>query len=461
MNFFKILLFIIGTQLKQLFVVRNILSVVGKIFFVCLVIFYAVACGYILNNALVLQVKPDSFLAGINTAIAALTFMKNYFPAYQPTSQPIASYYPMRRKSKAVMGILLDLLSIFPIGIVFFYCIMFVVGFSALSIGQIFQSLMFFITALLFDRSLRLLIEYSVPYRIVGGIGLVFCSVFLFFSSGINLFEWLHPVIVQIILFIVSIISQIFLALQTVLPQTNKNSTASRYTYKSTSKTQSVLVYTLKSFYTSNHILKLFAMALLLKIVMLIFLLKVDNQGISEINSLMHINMVWLYAMPVAWFTYVLNNSFGVKWQLWQTRYLHSSSRYDSLILYSQYAILPVILDAILSGFVLWFRGFLDNNVVIFWVWCTLSLFAFGFIVSTIIPIKVEKLSSSAFLTLRQVSSVAGRFGVVMILIAIFLLIMIHFLFGSLIPLIAVAGVSYYLSNYKIIKYRIYNGIHK
>lgn len=461
MIFYKILSFILKAQAKQLFVFRNTLTLVAKGLFAGLVLLYAVGCGYILSHAAMLQINPHHFLTGVNITIAALTFVKSYFPVYQSVNQPIASFYPVLRMQKAIIGIAIDLLSLYPIGIALFYCIMFMTGYSGLLFAQIIQSFIFFITALFFDRSLRIILEYSISHRFMVSLGIILGVTLLFVSGGLSSENELFSILVQMFLLLVSIGSHMYLALQIIQPQIIKSPKMYQLFNQSRSSFDSLMMYNLKSFFTSNHVIKLFAMALLLKILMLFFLLKVNNQGISEINNIMHINMVWLYAMPIAWFTYFLNNSFGMNWQVWQTYSIHKPHFYNTLMAYLQYSMGPIILDALLSGITLWFRGFLDIDVIVFWICCTLALLAFGFISSIISPIKVEKLSPSSFLTLRQISSVSGRLGVIVIIVGIFLLSAIQYFLGWLIPLITFMAVGYILSTHKSIKYRIYHGIHE
>jgi membrane protein YdbS with pleckstrin-like domain len=90
-----------------------------------------------------------------------------------------------------------------------------------------------------------------------------------------------------------------------------------------------------------------------------------------------------------------------------------------------------------------------------------LTFLALGLATSILSPIKVEKLTSSVFMSLRQVSPTVGIVGVIVLLLALLLLTTLHYLLGGFIALVAVASMVYLFINYNTLKYRTYNGIHQ
>lgn len=460
MKFLSVLGFVLQKQSQQLFQFKNALSLLGRVLFLALMLLYAVGFGYALQNAERLGFSTVQMLTFVNIAVVALTFTKSYFPTYQTTSQPIASFYPVSRIHKAFLGLLLDMLSVFPLAILALYVVMFGIAFSALTPAQIALSLLTFLTTLLLDRSLRLVIEYSVPFRWLYGACVLVCGAVLVGHSALPSALPISPFVLLPILFVCAFVVQALLAWQSVLPSTERTvSVSSSRISVATGTTEAG--YVLKAFFGSKHISMLFGVAMLLKMGMLLFLYKVKAADIAETSANMHLNIIWIYAAPVAWFTYVLNNSFGMNWQLWQTTQQHSLKRWSALTLYARYAVLPLCVDAVLSGTVLWYRGLLTVNIVAFWLWCMLTFLALGLATSILSPIKVEKLTSSVFMSLRQVSSTVGMVGVVVSLLALLLLTSLHYLLGGIIALAAVAGMIYLFINYNTLKYRTYNGIHQ
>jgi hypothetical protein len=460
MKFLSVLGFVLRAQSQQLFQFKNALSLLGRVLFLSLMLLYAVGFGYGLQNAERLGLNTAQILTFVNMAIIVLTFTKSYFPAYQTTSQPIASFYPISRINKALLGFLLDMLSVFPLAILTLYVIMFGIAFSVLTPAQIALSLLMFLTALVLDRSLRLVIEYAMPFRWLYGACVLVCGAALVGHSALPFALQVSPMILLLILFVCACVVQALLSWQSVLPSTEQTASVSSSRI-SVARGTTETGYALKAFFGSKHITMLFGMATLLKIGMMFFLYKVKAADIAETSATMHLNIIWVYTAPVAWFTYVLNNSFGMNWQLWQSVQQHGVRRRAALGLYIRYAVLPLCMDAVLSSAVLWYRGLLTVNIVVFWLWCMLTFLALGLATSILSPIKVEKLTSSVFMSLRQVSPTVGIVGVIVLLLALLLLTTLHYLLGGFIALVAVASMVYLFINYNTLKYRTYNGIHQ
>ncbi len=315
MMLLNLLAFVLRAQWKQLFQFRNTLRVVGRGLYVALVLLYAIGFGYILQNAAQFHLSTELLLNGLNTAIVVLTFAKSYFPAYQTTSQPIASFYPLRRAQKALLGFCTDMLSVFPLAMLTFYIVAFSMAFSSLTLFQMVSSLLMFLTALVLDRSLRLVIEYAVWLRWLYGACVLATAAALVGQTWILKFVQIPSAVFDSALCAAACILQALLAWQSVLPSTERTSSASSGS-SGTVGNISHVGYILRAFFRTKHVAMLFSVAILLKIMLLILLVKPDKQGANEI---LHINITWIFAAPIAWFTYVLNNTFGMNWHLWQT----------------------------------------------------------------------------------------------------------------------------------------------
>lgn len=464
LNLLSLLGFVLAAQWKHLFQFKNALSLLGRVLFLALILLYAVGFGLILQNAERFGMSVERVLHGLNAGIAILTFSKSYFPAYQPTSQPLLSFYPVSRINKALLGFLTDMLAVFPVAMLVLYAVVFGMAFSVLTAAQILMSLVIFASALVLDRSLRLVVEYAVPLRWLYGACTLGLVIVLVGGSALTSALQLPPTALDssflaLLLLVVACAVQARLAWQSVLPSTERSASVSPSRMNAHTNTTEV-GYILRAFFGSKHIAMMFGMAFLLKCGMMFFLYKVKGEEVAEISASMRLDIIMLYVAPTAWFTYVLNNSFGMNWQLWQTTQQHSRRGLAALTLYFRYTLLPLCADAALSSAMLWHRGLLTINIIAFWFWCTLSFLALGLIVSVLMPIKVEKMTSNMFVSLRQSSSTIGIAGAIFLLLTTYFLSQVHYLLGGIMAALVMIAAIYIVMNYHTLKYQTYDRIH-
>jgi hypothetical protein len=463
MNFFNILGFVLSAQSKQLFQFKNSLSVIGRVLFAFVVLVYALGFGMAFHYADRLGTSAEVILNAINVALAVITFTKSFFPSYQPVSQALVSFYPVSRMNKAVIGICLDMFAVFPAMIFLFYFIIFAIGFIALTGAQMLLSLAFFLTALLLDRSIRLLVEYAFPLRWL----YVACVLVLagLLEGRIILPMELRPAtgVLVPLLFVLSAGIQLFLALESVKPLTERVSSSSAAT-PSIHGASTTLPFTLKAFFGAKHIRTMLLMALGLKILMLVFFVKGDKQNLVRDLGKLHINFEWIFIAPIAWFTYTLNNSFGMNWQLWQTNEQHNTQRriilQPALVLYLRHALLLLAIDALLTLFALALGKMLAWKYLVCWLAAALSVLTLGAVVAMTQPIKVEKLTSSIFVSMRQVSSTVGMLLVFGVMLVVSVLSFIEFWYALAVPLVLIPVAAFFIQQYPSLKHRLYNGIH-
>jgi hypothetical protein len=459
MNFFNTLGFVLSAQSKQLFQFKNSLSVIGRVLFAFVVLVYALGFGMAFHYADRLGTSAEVILNAINVALAVITFTKSFFPSYQPVSQPLVSFYPISRMNKAVMGICLDMFAVFPAMIFLFYFIIFAIGFIALTGAQMLLSLAFFLTALLLDRSIRLLVEYAFPLRWL----YVACVLVL---AGVLVGRIVIPpafqasaILLQPLLFVASAGLHVFLALQSVKPSTERVATVSSTT-PNIDAASTTIPYIFKAFFGTKHIRTMFLMALGFKLFMLFYLVKMDKQDVLHMSAKMHLNILWIYCAPITWFTYVLNNSFGMNWQLWQSVQQHSHRRNAALILYLRHTLTVLCIDAILTTGTLIFAKLLTLEFIVCWLCSAASLLALGLIIALTQPIKVEKLTSSIFMSMRQVSSTVGMLLVFGVMLVVSVLSFIEFWYALAAPFVLIPVAAFFIQQYPFLKHRLYNGIH-
>lgn len=460
MTLFKTLGFVLGAQMRDLWQAKNTLSIIGRILVLAIALLYAVGFGFMLLFADRFRVSKETMLAAINSAIAALLFVKNYFPAYQATSQPIVGFLPMSRPQRALLGVLVDCCSVFPLAVLLFYGVMVAVAFSVLSTAQILASVGFFLTALLLDRSLRLALEYRVQMRFLYLAVVLVLSVILF---GHHFFGWTKYVPFAAIILPLLLLSgavQMALAIMAASPQIERVSSASTRSIGDGSAPQSLFSLIFKAFFGSKHVYTLFGVAVLLKLGLLIFFWKNTNRIEDDnVDRIFLSYILWIYIAPIAWFTYVLNNSFGMNWHLWQT-YHHHRGR-AALGLYFLYTALPLVFDGIVSLAVLLVIHQIHVHIIVKWLACAGVLVGWGLFVAVRMPIKVEKLTSSVWFSFRSVSSSWGMIGV----IALCVIISVVSAWSMWLPLALLIPsgfcIIYVVRNYSTLKYRLYEIIHQ
>lgn len=466
-RFFRTLGFILSAQAKELVQVPSTLSLVGRMLYVGLLLLYALGMGMLFHYTDRLNTTPEKILTGLNFALAVMTIAKGYFPAYQTTSQPIISFYPFRRIEKALLGICVDAISLYTASILVFYGIAFSLAHSVLTPAQMLMSVIFFCTVMLLDRSFRFVVEYaignSVITRVCVGIS-VFClaglllgqrfmtQIFQDFTVIPN--EWL-----TLGIFGIALVVQVLLALHVVQPRIESSAGASLHKGRINTHSGSEALYSLKAFFTTKHIAQMLGMAFLLKLGMLFFLAKADLSGFQVGQGRFHFN--WMYAAPIVWFTYALNNSFGMNWHVWQTRQLHASSLKATLTQYFRQTFIILSLDAVLTSAALFYRGLFQIDFIVLWFSTAASLLVLGLVISITYSIKVERLTSSIFVSLRHVSSTQGIFSVMFVLLVNGIIASFQVWFVVLIPISLCIGAAYTLRHFSTMKYRLYNGIHK
>ncbi|TAE32805.1 MAG: hypothetical protein EAZ92_01135 [Candidatus Kapaibacterium sp.] len=463
MKFLKLLAFVLSAQTTHLFQFKNTFSVIGRVLFAGVVLLYAVGFGMLFHYADRLETSTETILNAINTAIAVMTLTKSFFPSFHPASQALVAFHPASRFTRAFLGICIDALSLFPLMMLVLYGIIFAIAGTVLTPVQMLLALVFFATAILLDRSLRLLVEYNVPCRwLLVACVLVLAGLLVGRIAVPSEFRPAQAVFVPL-LFVASAGIQLFLALESVKPITERIS-GNSVAVPSIHAASTTLPYTLKAFFGAKHVRTMLLMALGLKIMMLVFFVKGGSKNPAQTWSKFHINFEWMFLAPIAWFTYALNNSYGMNWQLWQTNELHNTQRriilQPSLLLYFRHALLALALDAVLTVSALALGKMFAWKYLVCWLAAALSFLALGVFVTCTQPIKVEKLTSSIFVSMRQVSSSLGMALVFAIMLAISFLSFTTAWYAFAVPLVVVPISAFFVLQYSTLKYNLYNGIH-
>ncbi|MCU0424525.1 MAG: hypothetical protein MUF71_02745 [Candidatus Kapabacteria bacterium] len=460
MTFLRTLGFVLRAQMNELVQGGHGLSIAGRVILLITALVYAIGFGLVLRFANRLEMNKDAVLLGINITLAAMTFLKSYFPAYQSTTQPIAAFFPMSRLQRSLLGALLDSCSVFPLTVLFFYGVVFAIAFPVLSAPQMLVSLVFFLTALVLDRALRLMLEYNIPKRIGYMTLAVALGVVLF---GYNVVEWLKhisPLIIVFPLFVSACAVQGAMALAAVSPHTERVSTVPTRSIGDSTAPQSLISLIFKAFFGSKHVYTLFGTATLVKIGMLLYFWKFRTRNIDDgfERFILHY-VLWLYTAPMGMFTYVLNNSFGMNWQMWQS-FQHQRGR-DVLRLYFLYAAFPLLFDALITLSALLLMRRMQTHLVINYLASTGALLGWGLFVAVRMPIKVEKLTASAWMSFRGINSPVGMWGVLGIFVVISLLSTISVWMPLLLLLPAGLCAVYVMRNFATMKFMTYEKIHQ
>jgi hypothetical protein len=458
----QIAVFILSAQTKQLFQVQHSLSLVWRVLYVSILMLYAFGLGMLFHYTDRLNTTPEKLLAGINLALGILTLTKSYFPMYQPTGQPIAAFYPLSRWHKAVLGILLDVASLYTASILVFYGIVFSAAFPLLTPVQMLLSLGMFVSVIILDRSLRLVVEHRIKSRIVLGLGILGLLAVLLGQRVLPTFQHFSPDLLIPSVAFIALLTHCALAWHVLDPRIESGVSSSSHKNSIVTRSRSATFYALKAFFTTKHILQMLGMALLLKLGMVFFLMKADLSNFQAQQSRFHIHFLWIYAAPVAWFTYVLNNSFGMNWQLWQTTQMHNHAPQIMFRLYLRNVIIVLSGDIVLSSVALFVRGLLVPALIIPSACAAVTFVVIGYAVALRYAVKVEQLTSSVFMSLRHVSSTQGMVSVAVVLILIGILVSFHVWLPLIVPVMVIGVFSvFYSRSSSTLKYHLYHGIHK
>jgi hypothetical protein len=471
-TFFTILAFVSVAQHKHLFQFKHTLSVLGRMAFVLVVLLYAVGFGMALRLAERFGTTPDVILHALNSIVAVLTLTKSFFPSFQPASQTIAAYHPVSRLQRALLGIAVDLLAIFPVMIALLYAIVVVVAFPVLTVAQMIGAGMTLWATLMLDRSLRLLVEYAIRLRWLFLALVVVLAAVLVGRIALPVQGVLPVLAVQALVVVASSSIHLFLAVHAANPQTEQRLRAYSSTYFATRfATQRhahhilpAWLYQCKTLFGTRHFRTMLLTACGIKIALMMTFMLMDTSRFAVGWAKFHINMEWMFFAPLGWFSYALNNTFGMNWQLWQTTEQHSTRRHlrlpPALRLYGNTALSILLLDAALTAATLTYTRLWNISIVVCWLASAVSLLALGAIVSSVQAIKVEKLTSSAFMSLREVTSTSGRWGIVAVVFLIAALSFVQVWYALAVPLVLVAIATVLFQRYATLKHRLYHAIH-
>ncbi len=468
---FWLLWFLLFARLRELFQWQYTLGIIGRGAFFIVTMLYAVGIAFALDNAeFADKIQPDVFIRWMNIAIVASTFLKSYYPTFRPVNATVEAFHPLRAGERAFISAVLDIASAYTATMTAFYGVIFALS-HTFGAAYFLVSLLALWSAVLLDRSLRLVLTYNVPNRsaVIVSIGVTAVALMIFLFPK-NIFGIVvgsgHPALWLCLMTAVCLVAaeeHYRLARIAALPTTdyvaNSSSTSTNAASSATPFTLNGLLW--RAFLRAKHVRLMLGMAFGLKVIIVGILL---YKGRVDVFTRPHSFMLFL--LPVMLFTYILNNLWGTNWQLWQTYHASRGDRRSAFLLYMQLAMPLLALDALVFGVAIWYGGFANANMVLLYVCTTAVLVAIGFATSTLRPLKREQVPS--FGSFQQYSSAVGVIVAMAAICIVYVGIVVGFGAGFtwalwltflFVILIWVAAVGI-TADYHIHKHKAYSAIH-
>ncbi|MCU0426099.1 MAG: hypothetical protein MUF71_10795 [Candidatus Kapabacteria bacterium] len=455
MKVVKILSYVWQIQSKQIVKGKSIVSIIGSLLFLAIMALYGVGVGMMFQYSERFHFAPSELLFFINTAILGMTLIKSYFPSYKPLANPLPSFFPVSRIERAFVSVILDIISPYSIAIAVFYGIVFSIGFEYIAMTQMLITVIIFFSISLADRSLKCLFEYNVPFRWLH-LAIVTLNIIGFFLKP-NLFANHHLFVTGVCL--ASLGQQCLLAFFVILPQTGIIRNAP-LKHLATNDSRTKTTYIVKTFLRTRSVLIVLALGLLVQILPLTFVATRNPEQLRRMISDFHFNIVLGFVAPIACFTYILNNAFGLNWYLWQTVHLHNGTRISTAFLYLRLALTILTIDLIMLLPALWYRQILTIENLGFWFLSAVTMIFIGFVLATTQAMKIEKISMNMMTSIRSFSSpISSIITLVIVSILIFSYSFYYALSIGIAIIGAVAALFISFSD-KTLKHKIYHAIH-
>lgn len=387
----RLLNYTLGIRIRAL-LSSNRMQVLWKGLIILYVFGQAVVMSIFLNNARKLNLSPQPVIGIINLMILVITLVRNFFPAYRPTSVLIRAFHPMSRKGRTLFNIFHDIFSGYLFLAVGFYLIL--CWFSdAYDASEFLRSVQIFLTALFLERSIRLTIEYCINARVLHGLTIVLTGMLLIWGglqhAGLMEKMLLHSWLTSAILLMLTAGHHTVLAYLVESPEMLQLRIFMRKEISSSIERNGNLQLGLEAYYKNRIVRITLGTAICAKIFVLAFMGWLYMHNRFSAFPFMAEIATFLVASPVMYFTHIFSNTFGHRPSLWQTLHINRGDLRTALKIYLELLSLPLALDLVLSLGVTWLVGLLSFQFLVFYFGSLLSLIPIGFLGSVFMPVKV------------------------------------------------------------------------
>ncbi|HKJ30419.1 MAG TPA: hypothetical protein VKA34_01270 [Balneolales bacterium] len=394
----ELLWFTIKTKFRIAFLsdespVKNILRILYFLFLAATGLLYGYLYNVILTKSQMPGIDAKVKVVVILTSLFVI-IIRNYFPTFSTPSNIISRIYPVRKVHKTIVNISSDLVTSVTI---FFagFIIPFTIVASHYSITDLLLLVIIMLSAILFDRGIRMMMEYGVKndkLLLVGTVIILvgfiaFLTQLYWFYNQSSVYIWGVALLLLMVCFEYSFWVDLSMERK-----------AQKHKVRKVSMKEMSLQKVFRHIYLRDKKFRRLALTLLVKG---LFLFEIFQNSYHQSHLMvMTAFFAAILTSPALIFSYISNNFFGHFREMWFANRVYSNDSNELFNLYLQSLLLPVSLDFVLSVILLGVAVYYHILTPV-WVLCyfaQLILFVYmGFVISILKPIKITESMGSSF----------------------------------------------------------------
>jgi hypothetical protein len=433
----------------------------------------AIGLAWLIDHPTEFKLDTASFIQGIYIFIAVATFVRSYLPSYRPTSQYIEPLFPVSKGIRTSANLLFDLVSPYSLNMMLFCGILFATA-QGFTVWHLATTLCILFAAMFLDRSLKLIMEYTLRFSVAHSVILAVSSVVFVLGlwsnvEGLNgIQSSMTTMIGRAMLLCFVGLYHLLLVATSIRPRVQNSRKAQSHiiTQRNAatvnhSSWSSWLHLVLQAYYRTPHIRTLLVIAFVVKYGFFVFFFVVLEPSPEKIQRARY--FIAYLGSSAFFFSYLFLNTFGMIWQLWQTVHIQDNRRSAMVKLYCGIVVPLLFIDTTLSLGIVTFAGLLTFNYVLYVTVIECTLFASGWAVSLLSPIKHETMPNLMGWKNQTVSRVGGF--IVVLLVVLPALAPRYIPQYEWLPValsILVCGIGLILTvNYRHLSFKFYHALHR
>lgn len=379
-----ILIYIAILRISRLFSIKNhSLRTIGISLFLIVSILYGYVFSVIYNfieipKKTLTQFEFENYIIIV---FVLITFVRGFFPVYAPIKDVITNNYPIRPIKKFLINITNEFIYPFYFGVILFW-----MTFSVMTSFEGFNltivTLSWVIISHLIKRLLQLIIEFQLKEKKIYFLySMVFVSLILHIIVGYEIPPYFRPLI--------SLFTGIvILSFNYKLGKNIKSLSTINLTQFKWIEGKCYVKILLRN----KPLRTMLIVAVFMKILIIIYW---NVFNISD-NTNIYITEIYLSLIlsPILLFTYIFNNIFGFSPALWLSLYKNGARIKSYVIEMFNILLIPLFIDAMLSTVFYLLTDNLNSSYLLFYICCSIILFALSVFCSFIFPKKIENVIS-------------------------------------------------------------------
>ncbi|MEW5842850.1 MAG: hypothetical protein AB1775_06275 [Bacteroidota bacterium] len=431
---------VLKINLKRLLDFQNFpVKSVFNILYILVAITFGIFLGLIINafQEFDISIKEEQLFYALFIGIIAFTFLRGFFPSYNPIKNITKVIYPLSNFENFLINIFNELLKPY-----FIFTIITLLSFLVYLKGKYFyyfvSMIIGLIVAHLARRIVHILIEFKVKSLMFKGtffgVGTLLIVAYFFIGTTINLF-----------LIMLCSVLLIFANIKLYFPLKER-----RYFDNYLMVVDLIDIKYLKLFFRNELLRTTF----IFQLVVHIPLLYADWQSYRDYGyHILKSDIIITFILsPISLFASYFNNIFGFSRSFWFTINKSQTSFINTIILIFKVLLIPLIIDMLINITYYYLSGNIKLFSAHYYFYCLIILFAFSIFFSFKYPRRVER----AVINGANISPLVN----VASLISVFLFIYLTAYFGNYLFIAAISissivfAISFYV--YKNSKYKLF-----